>query len=223
MIGASLEKTKGFKPLSKWRLFDDYIEGRSRLVCYLDMVHRGANRSCVITLAYIERAILIDIPIPVTETKSETSYSLGSEKQPMLVDVAQLVEYPEGFSGTTLVGLHLVYDGILNGCGGASEATLRPDLTGEAFCIVGEWEPGIFSISRNGIDKPSHDIIKTGSQVSNSISKDDFRVSVEIMKRLKFVFQTVPLIRLDRQSVVICVEPAIDPSVKVRNVIACAS
>lgn len=222
LIGASLKETQGFRPLNHAGLLDAYCEGRARLACYLDVTHGSADRGCLLAFENPHFAVNERVTVGVAEGQAYRSHSLRRDQEPMFVDIAQLIECPKGFAQPALIGLHIIDDGILKRFGQEAEASFPAHLTGEALCIVGEWEAGIFTLARDGKNKCADDIVQCGTQVSDCVSNDRFGIAAEIVERLKIIAQSVPLLRLDGQSVVVCTEPAIDPGIKVRNVMACA-
>lgn len=222
LVGASLKEAQGFRPLNIRRLVDEYFEGRARLVCYLDVVHGGANYGCLATFRDVRAAVDEGIAVGVFPREGDANEPFGRDKKPVLVDVAELIEDPQGLSRTALIGLNIADDRILQELGQKAEATISPHLTGEAISVVGEWEPGVFALASDGIDERPNDVVEGGAQISNRVADDRLSIATEVMKRLKVVAQTVPLIRFHGQSVVVCIEPAVDPGIKVRNVIACA-
>lgn len=222
LIGASLKEAQGFRPLHVRGLFDAYLEGRARLACYLNVVHGGANRGCLLTFGNPNAEVEELVAVRITEGQDNRRYSLSRDQESVLVNVAQLVQCPEGVARPALIGLHIVDDGVLQRFRKTAEASFGAHLTGKALCIVGEWEPGVFALASDGECERGDDVIQCGSQISDCIADDSFGVAGEIMERLKVVAQSVPILQLDSQSVVVCTEPAIDPGIKVRNVMACA-
>lgn len=222
LIGASLKETQGFRPLNRLRLLDAYLEGRARFACYLNVVHGGADRRCLLTFGNPDFEVMEHVVVRITKGEDDRRYALGRDQEPVLVDVAQLVQCPKGLTSPALVGLHIAYDSILELFGQQSEGAVLPHSTGKVVCLVGEWEPSVFALACNGVNQRADDIVQRRPQVADCIADDGFRIAVEIMERLKVVSQSVPILRLAGQSVVVCTEPAVDPGIKVRNVMACA-
>ncbi|MVA99872.1 hypothetical protein GN330_21705 [Nitratireductor sp. CAU 1489] len=205
------------------RLFQRYVKGGAWIVCDLDVVERGTDKAAALACFYPHPAVGEDVPISIFPRHGDPSHLRGTQKQPVLVDVAELIQDPEGVPLPTLVSLNFIDEDVLNGYVARSEAPGGPHLTGEAICIVGKWEPRTIGLAGMWVGKRYDEIIEGTAQIPNGVTYQGVDALGGLMERIKNNFNaSFPLIRFKSQSVEVCRQKGVDLSLYVRNVIACA-
>ncbi|QQP88770.1 hypothetical protein IGS68_22575 [Skermanella sp. TT6] len=212
---------RGF--IDKRRLAQRYLEGRAWIVCELDLTEGGHQVSAALSCHRIDAEVAPDVSGGITEGCGYAGHMDGGQQQPVLVDVAKLVQDPEGVAITSLVCLHFIDEDALDRHIAWTEASYRPHLTGEAGCIVGEWESNSIALARMWVGQSYSGIIKNASQVPDSVTNESIERLVRLMKRVKENFHDgFPLIGLNADSIKVCRQKESDLSIYVRNVLACA-
>lgn len=199
-----------------------YLEGRAWLVCELD-IGRGANEIAVLACLNLNATVSVRANPRNPPTSGDTRKVSGRNQKPVLVDVAEFVQSPEGVPVPVLVGLYLLDKDILDLNRAAPKAPVAPDLSGKAVEIISEREPGLFRVATEWFDEGYGDVIERATQIASGIP--DYRVDflVGLMERLKNNFNlSFPLIKFKSQSVEVCRHKVSDPNLYVRNVFLCA-
>lgn len=195
-------------------LLNQYLEGRSGLACELQIISGSGYEYTACARLYAASAIGVHAPVDGSPRCGYASNFCGREKKAVLVDIAELVEGPDGVTIPTLVCLYFSQkngDGIRHGLPYQSCF----DLT---FEIVGTIGIGKLSFPMSG--EGNHRIVEGTAKIADGIANDEVETLVRLMERIKNNFNAAfPLVRFDPQSIKVCRQKGSDLGLYIRDVL----
>lgn len=197
-----------------------YAEGRLWLVCDFEGIG-GCNQRAALACLYHDFQITNEYATSFPRKLNSGEFG-GCNKNSMLIDIAEIVQDPEGVSFPTLVCLHFVDEVIVNDSGAGSERIFDRSL--EVRYIGGDGEVDAATLASHWLGQCGGDIIKRASHIGDSISDDRVYSLIRLMQRIKKQFDAAsPLFRFKSKSVEICCQKLVDSGLNIRNVFVCAS
>lgn len=222
--GRAVEESLNRNAVDKGRLFEQYREGSLWLVCEFDVFNRSVDKRAALACRYAHRHSAEGAAISVAPRGGDAGQLGRRDEQPMLVDVAELVQCPEGFALPTLVCLYFLGKEVLDAEITGAERSLRPDFASKAISVVGEGETGLVRFAGDWVGKGYRDVIKGASQISDGVADQRVDALVRLMERIKDNFNAAfPMVRFKPQAVEICHQKGSDLGLYLRNMVACST
>lgn len=218
LASRSIEEIKNRRALNPRRLFENYREGRLWLTCEMDVSVAGeVDRRCFLARLSAEKAILDYAAAGYGERHGYPRHLVRGDQEPVLVDVAELVQDPKGMSLPALVCLYFI-DGEVDGCGDKKTSL---GFAGEPRVIIGEGKGDVLWRSCDWSNNRYGDVVKGASDIADGIADHRIDRLVWLLQRVKNNFLLVPpLFRFKVQGIKVCTVKPSDPGLKISDVFA---
>ena len=199
------------------RLCNLYREGGAWLFCEIKFTHRGLNKVARLACREADCAV-VEFIGPKYKIGSYPGNGHGCKEQPVLVGIAEFIQQPKIMASPTLVCFHMIEKTFFEGFGDC-----LVDSPGQVIFRVGKGETALIDDAGGSLADRYKSVIKGASEIAHGIPKDEIDFLIDIMEGFKLDQSAgVPLVRLNAQSVEVCIEKRGNLNLQIVDVFASA-